>query len=525
MFTPASGWHWYVLFLLRSVRMRCPLRYGGVLARLAAPGHRMMDRSVEFSIPKVSTLMPKGILDNEADIARTISYLPVMAWYCRIDRCRAIVSASFQNFTGRNHIDGTWREQLHPEDVTVFDDLDPDEALRLGYILREVRIRRNDGEYRWHEVRASPIPDAGDAEGWLFCATDIDLRKRYEAERAQYIEELQVSEERLKLATSSAGIGIFDSDLRSNSIVWSGKLAEIAGISNDEMPTTREAAYNFVHVDDRAHVRETIVEAERTGLDDYCYTFRGVRPDGTIRQMVGYGRLIRDAQGVAVRSIGTLMDVTDQHASREQERLLLAELTHRVKNTVATIQSISSQTIQTAETLEDFHSTFLGRLHSISATHTLLIDKGWLGATFEEVLGTELRLIRDVDASRWAMTGPDLPLNPSAAVNIGLVLHELVSNAIRFGSFSNATGRVDVAWTIKPSGDEPDALHVFWRESGGPAVEPMKQKGFGTRLLTSFTRQLQGAYRPVFAEDGLTTEIVIPTRTIRMNPDTSLMKI
>lgn len=596
-----------------------------------------------------------NVQESEAEFARVISYLPVMAWYCRVDRCRAVVSASFTRFTGRVFRDGSWRECMHPDDVDRLNGLDAFEAFAEGHIVREVRVLREDGTYHWHEVRGAPVYEesTGTVVGWMFTATDMEPKLSYERDRAVTHETLRGSEQRLKLATETARIGVFDSDLVTDRIVWSGSMEQIAALPPSEFPKTRTEAYGYVHPDDRPHVEDSFERAIRSGENDFSYEFRGVRRSGEVRFMTVHARLIRDASGAAVRAIGTMMDVTeaqnaraamseakqrlqatydnagvgiaeigraglllkvndtwktftglseedligkafwdvmpneiergdarakfaqlvageidtfdalregvrhdggrywfdtkttavrdengaflyavrikrditDSYTAHEQERLLLAELTHRVKNTIATIQAISSQTIGTATSLEAFHQNFLARLHSISATHALLIEKGWIGLSFEELLSTELRLYKDVEPSRWRIEGPSFEINPSAAVNIGLLMHELFSNARRFGAFSNPDGEIDVVWQIMTRSDEEECLRILWTERGGPIIGRSNKKGFGTRLLTSFTRQLSGSFLPVYAEAGLTAELVIPTSTIRLHPDAGLMKL
>ena len=607
---------------------------------------------VQEPLPLPST---SDVRQSENDIERVISFLPVMAWYCRVDRCRSICSASFVHFTGNHGRAGSWRESIHPDDVDRLNGLDPFEALTQGHIDRTVRVRSMNDNYFWHEVRGVPVfeESTGVVAGWVFTATDMEPKLDYERDRASHLETLSRSEQRLKLATEAARIGVFDSDLIDNRIHWSGSMGQIAGLSEDQFPQAREEAYSFIHPEDRPLIQRAFEAAVAGSDSEFCYEFRGVRPDGEVRYLTIKAKLIRDADGRAVRSIGTMMDITETqadkqavwetkqrlqatydsasvgiaeidrdgriikvndtwkgftglcddaligrtfldaipneiergdtreqfdrlvageiesfaavregqrpngdrywfdthttavrdregrflyavrtkrditeaHIAHEQERLLLAELTHRVKNTIATIQAISSQTIQKASSLEAFNANFLGRLHSISATHSLLIEKSWIGVGLSELLRTEMRLLTDISAERWTIDGPDFEMNPSAAVNIGLLMHELVSNARSFGAFSDLSGEVAVTWEIVTCSDDTECLRILWRERGGPTIDTPRTTGFGTRLLKSFTRQLQGSYLPVYAPAGLTAEIVIPTRTIRLHPNAGLMRL
>ncbi|WP_296596107.1 PAS domain-containing protein [Phenylobacterium sp.] len=198
-------------------------------------------------------------------------------------------------------------------------------------------------------------------------------------------------------------------------------------------------------------------------------------------------------------------DVTDRVLAERQQKLLVDELNHRVKNTLATVQAIASQTMRTTADPKAFREAFESRLLALSATHDLLTAANWRAADLCDVLLVELRPFGE---SRYSTHGPDVDLNPAEAVALGLVFHELATNAAKYGALSNADGRVDVAWTR-----EDGRLELTWTESGGPNVTPPTRRGFGSRLIEkSLEGQLAGKARLDFAPGGLVCRVGMPLK-------------
>ena len=198
-------------------------------------------------------------------------------------------------------------------------------------------------------------------------------------------------------------------------------------------------------------------------------------------------------------------DVTDRVLAERRQKLLVDELNHRVKNTLATVQAIADQTLRSAASPEDFRKAFESRLMALSSTHDLLTAGNWESAGLCDVLKAEFR---PYPAERLVIDGEDVPLPPAAAVGMGLALHELATNAAKYGALSNAEGRVDVSWTT-----ENGELRLTWREVGGPPVEPPTRRGFGSRLIErSLQGALGGSAEQTFEPDGLVCRLRLPLR-------------
>tara|TARA_R100001086_G_C11765265_1_gene239268 strand:+ start:40 stop:738 length:699 start_codon:yes stop_codon:yes gene_type:complete len=215
--------------------------------------------------------------------------------------------------------------------------------------------------------------------------------------------------------------------------------------------------------------------------------------------------------------IGVVLDVTDRHMafaavseSERRQRLMINELNHRVKNTLATIQSIASQTARRAETPEEFRKSFEGRLVALSDTHNALTRGGWEAACLRELFEHELRPYSE---EQIRLDGPAFPLNPREALALGMVIHELATNAAKYGALSVPTGCVQVSWEVEPKDGEarPMTLSIAWTELAGPAVGAPASKGFGSRLLhLSIEKELGGKAELRYDPEGFACSLSIP---------------
>jgi PAS domain S-box-containing protein len=210
--------------------------------------------------------------------------------------------------------------------------------------------------------------------------------------------------------------------------------------------------------------------------------------------------------------IGIGIDITERKRAEDRQRLLLAELSHRVKNMLATVQSIALRSLSAGRPIEEAREAFMERLRALAETHSLLTAGEWQGASLR-------RLVEDVLAPygrRVAIASEDLVLNPKAALTLGLVLHELATNAAKYGALAAPAGRVEVAWTVgggaaAADGDDGPGLRLHWRERDGPPVPPPERVGFGRTLIErAVAYELNGTTRLDFRADGVVCELVVP---------------
>ncbi|WP_165842933.1 sensor histidine kinase [Phenylobacterium deserti] len=199
-----------------------------------------------------------------------------------------------------------------------------------------------------------------------------------------------------------------------------------------------------------------------------------------------------------------------QAEAERHQTLLINELNHRVKNTLTIIQGVARQTLRGATSLDDAHDSFEARLHTLAAAHTLLTSLGWRPVMVRDLLASATAAFEPATHQAFSLDGPDLRLSPSTAVAMALALHELGTNAAKYGALSSESGQVDIRWWLARSPDGP-RLRLMWRESGGPPVVPPSRRGFGSRLLESgLARELQGAVRLEFPSTGVICHIDAP---------------
>ncbi len=204
-----------------------------------------------------------------------------------------------------------------------------------------------------------------------------------------------------------------------------------------------------------------------------------LRPDGSKVIFEPYPTPIHDKNGRLAGAVNVLVDITSRKAAEERQQLLLEELNHRVKNTLATVMAISTQTFRTTGSPEAFRRAFEGRLLALSQTHDLLTLSCWTGVSLREILEQELSPHVSPDSDRVLLAGDNVRLGPVVAVTLGMAFHELVTNAAKYGALSVARGRVHVVWRLA----ELDQLQLDWQEMDGPQVRPPHRRGFGSRLI------------------------------------------
>lgn len=200
-------------------------------------------------------------------------------------------------------------------------------------------------------------------------------------------------------------------------------------------------------------------------------------------------------------------EIEERKHAQAQQSLLIRELHHRVKNTLATVQAVVGATARSTSNIDEFYEAFVGRIVSLANTHSLLTEAVWQTAPLREIIEKELSPYRDDSEERVVIEGPPVELPSEVAVPIGMAIHELTTNATKYGALSVSTGRVAIRWTAEPD-LEGIRLKLTWTESGGPKVTPPKKQGFGSRLLHRvLTTQLHAHVEMSYERSGLRVSI------------------
>lgn len=220
---------------------------------------------------------------------------------------------------------------------------------------------------------------------------------------------------------------------------------------------------------------------------------------------------MRDASGSVIGMVGVSLEITERKQAEDRLRLMVDELNHRVKNTLVTVQALAAQTLRGVDPA--VNAALEGRIQALAAVHDVLTRESWQDAALEEVIGNALAPFGVAGDPRFEASGPPLRLLPRVAVTISMALHELATNAIKYGAWSTAAGRVHVRWEI--SGGAEPRVRVKWSEHDGPPVATPLLRGFGSRMIErGLARDLRGTAKIIFDPEGLTCTIDAPLAEI-----------
>lgn len=362
------------------------------------------------------------------------------------------------------------------------------------------------GTLKCWDVQVTPIRGPGGAPAKLLVVSR-DITELKQAERL-----LALSKERLNLALGASGmIGIWDWDV-ANDVVYadanSARLYQVDPAWAAAGAPLREYT-RHIHADDLPDLYATL-ERALAGAEDVASEYRVVQPDGSAQWLVARGRLVRDAGGAPVRLPGASVDITDRKLAEERQRLLMQELAHRVKNTLAVVQAVASQTLRGDRSLADARQAFTARLLALAQAHDVLLQGSWSEADLRCLVHGAVRLLGHDDPGRFRIAGDDVTLGPRAALSFALALHELGTNAAKYGALSSPDGHVEATWRHDDMAGEP-SLQFRWQEVGGPPVAPPQRQGFGSRLIErSLAQGLGATVRLEYLRDGVTFTMTAP---------------
>jgi PAS domain S-box-containing protein len=308
----------------------------------------------------------------------------------------------------------------------------------------------------------------------------VVILDRLVAEARTHAVALALSEERLRLAQEAGRIGSWTLDLAAMSLDASEGCKANFG-RDPRAAFTYEAWIAAVHPDDQGRMQGAMASAI-AGHDDYDIDYRITYPSGAIHWIQSRGHASYRTDGTARTIAGISLDITDRKRVEAHRDLLAKELAHRVKNTLATVQSIIRQTLRRSASLEEAEVILDARIMALAAAHDVLIRDTWEGATLGEVVGVALRPFGAEQEGRFACHGPSVQLASRVALAFAMALHELATNAVKYGALATDEGSVRLTWDILDV-EGSKRLRVRWEEFGGPAVTPPSKTGFGARMI------------------------------------------
>lgn len=300
--------------------------------------------------------------------------------------------------------------------------------------------------------------------------------------------------DRLRLASEAAGFGTYDYHPAAGQVYWSPYLRHMVGIDGDE-PLTLDRALAVIHPDHHDVVRQHIdgysPEEGRREIE-----FKIVRPDGEVRWLLDRGQAIAGAQGPDLRVMGTILDITDRKRNEERQRLLMAELDHRVKNILSNVMAMARLSSHRAQSVRTFVESLEGRIQAISRAHSLLRRGAWVGANLGELVSDALSPYQS--ANNIQIHGEPANVVPELAQSLALILHELATNAVKHGALSRPAGNVRVSWSRAGTGQ----LRLQWQETGAPHTVPPATRGFGLTVLQTAASDLGASASYDFTDQG-----------------------
>ncbi|MCH8686568.1 response regulator [Pedomonas mirosovicensis] len=340
---------------------------------------------------------------------------------------------------------------------------------------------------------------------------------RQRQELARQRDELRVTAQtlstvlaRLQAHSDNSPLAIVECDQDFRLVSWSDSAERLFGWGASEVIGRPMGELRWVH-EDSAEAFAALAAEMRAGTQSRTKQIsRAYRKDGSIIDCEWYGSALRDGLGRLTSVNWQILDVTERARAEETQRLLIGELNHRVKNTLASVQAIATQTLRHAESPEAFATAFIGRIQALARAHSLLSSAIWRGAKLAELIQNQVRLGL-IDETRLAAIGPDVDFEPEMALHLALVLHELTTNAHKYGAFSTPHGRVDLTWTL-----ETGSIRMSWVESGGPTVKPPTRHGFGTSLIERSLRAMGGQAKATYGADGAQWLFTVP---LALQPD------
>ena len=341
----------------------------------------------------------------------------------------------------------------------------------------------------------------------------VDELERQVSEKKQAIDDLEESEITTHLATETAGIGLWQWNVASGRVQWDSTMFDIYGISPTADGFLQYSDFiGGVHPDDAANQDAVLQDTvSRCGTSTREFRIRR-KGDSKVRHIRAVEIARADLDGQTQWVVGTNLDVTEQKDRDIHVQLLMGEINHRAKNLLAVVMSVAHQTGGT--TNAEFVRKFSARIQSLSTGQDILVENEWTSVELETLVRAQLGHFKDLIGNRITLGGDTVRLSPAAVQTIGMALHELITNASKYGALSSDFGRITIAWQ-QVLGAASDRLVMNWTEFDGPSVVPPLRKGFGSTVTGEIVRMsLDAEVITDFAPAGFSWRLDCPMKNV-----------
>lgn len=365
----------------------------------------------------------------------------------------------------------------------------------------EHRYVQPDGTIGWLYSRAVPVFDERDEiTEWFGMATDITSRRLTERELAH-------GAQMLRVASEIGRVGLWDWNVENGALVWSDEHYRMEGYQPGEVVPTFELWEERVHPEDRETAAAKIAEAMESG-QDYVNEYRVRHPDGQIVWLSARGRFLYDETGKPVRMLGAMIDTTHRRREEEWQKLLVAELQHRVRNLIGMVRSVARLSAPSHRHVDEYVDHLIGRLQAMGRTQSTLTRSPGRSVDLAELVREEL-LVHAVQPDRCHVDGPEVALSPQAAEIVTLAIHELATNSVKYGALGE-TGYIRIVWTTAKRDGKP-WVSLRWQETAPVRKTKQTRKGFGRKLIEErVPYELHGEGRFTIHDTGVLAELEFP---------------
>ena len=452
--------------------------------------------------------------ESELRFRMMLEALPQLAWSARADGFIHWYNQRWYDYTGTTPKDMEgWGWQSVHAPATLPSVLERwKSSIASGSPFEMVfPLRGSDGRFRNFLTRVLALKDAdGRVTQWFGTNTDVEELK--EAEKA-----LQSSEMRLRQSLDAAEQGTFYYDAKTDQVTWDDRTRQLFNADHKQDGFPVSEMIDCVHPDDRPAVRLEVAKAlDPNGDGTYKIEHRINMTDGSLRWVAVHGHTVfadRSAVRVPIYAHGTVRDITARKSAQDQIKLLMREVNHRAKNMLGVVQAIARHTAKSSP--NDFIARFSDRVGALAANQDLLVNSNWHGADLAMLVRAQLAHFNELFDSRIIFNGEAIQLSAATAQAIGMALHELSTNAVKYGALSNANGCVTIAWRLTTSEDSTRRFEMTWIERGGPSVVAPSRRGFGTTVIDAMAKNGLGAnVRVDFSPDGFEWHLDCPAERL-----------
>jgi PAS domain S-box-containing protein len=402
------------------------------------------------------------------------------------------------------------RRFVHPDDRVCIDTpfaeaQSTGSAWRTEYRVVHPPGHPHAGKVRWVAFEGSTACGVQGKPGRLLgISRDITHQKRAERTLAE-------RNAQLALAGRAGLVGTYAHDINMDMMQVSEGYAAIHGLPEGTTESSRSEWKRRAHPEDLARKLAVERKAFRERRGEYNVEYR-IDRHGEVRWIESRSFISYDSDGSPQRVVGVNIDITERKRAEEQQDVLIAELDHRVKNVLATVSAVAAQTLETSSSMSHFVAALDGRIRSMAAAHELLSTRQWMGMPMAELVRRELAAY--ASNSNTKMDGPEVMLNAEAGQAMAMVIHELVTNAAKYGALSTQAGHVSVRWYRQLNGSAQ--LVLVWQETGGPTVEAPRKPGYGTGVIRDLIPYEFGGKGDLsFAPEGVRCRLEIPFDRVR----------